>query len=38
LIRIALEGLYKNKKVKNEGDAARMLKSVGLGPTEIPRV
>jgi len=38
LIRIALEGLYKNKKVKNEGDATRMLKSVGLGPTEIARV
>ena len=38
LIRITLESQYKRKKLQNEGDAARLLKSVGLGPTEIARV
>ncbi len=38
LIRISLEGLYKKRKLQNEADAARLLKSVGLGPTEIAKV
>jgi len=38
LIRIALEAQYEKKKLSNEADAARVLKSVGLGPTDIARL
>lgn len=38
LIRIILETLYPSNKKFNEATAARMLKSVGLTPTEIAKI
>ena len=38
LIRISLEDHLKKKKLRNEADAARLLKSVGLGPTDIAKL
>jgi hypothetical protein len=38
LLRLTLESLLDRKSLKNEGDAARLFRSLGLTPTEIATI